>query len=160
MVDVSFTALATTSDKAGTENPPLRFNINRNWQQHDFPLSDLTVAGLVSGKIVGSMNSKMIVVSDADFPVNGEGQQQRQIPPDNMNFIVNAIDWLSDDTGLIDLRTKEVTSRPIDQMDDAKKALIKYLNFLLPVMLVIGYGFVRYQYRRNLRMKRMGEDYI
>ena len=139
---------------------PICFNINRNWQQHDFPLSDLTVAGLVSGKIVGSMNSKMIVVSDADFPVNGEGQQQRQIPPDNMNFIVNAIDWLSDDTGLIDLRTKEVTSRPIDQMDDAKKALIKYLNFLLPVMLVIGYGFVRYQYRRNLRMKRMGEDYI
>jgi gliding-associated putative ABC transporter substrate-binding component GldG len=157
---LTFTALASTSDKAGTENTPLRFNINRNWQQHDFPLSNLTVAGLVSGRIVGSMNSKMIVVSDADFAVNGEGQQARQVQPDNLNFIVNAIDWLSDDTGLIDLRSKEVTSRPLDQMDDGKRALIKYLNFLLPVILIIGYGFGRFQYRRNLRMKRMNEYYI
>jgi gliding-associated putative ABC transporter substrate-binding component GldG len=158
--DVSFNALASTSDKSGTENPPLRFNINRNWQQQDFPLSNLTVAALVTGKIVGSRDSKMIVVSDADFPVNGEGQQARQIPPDNMNFIVNAIDWLSDDTGLIDLRAKEVSSRPIEQMDDAKKALIKYVNFLLPVILVLVFGFIRWQYKRNLRIKRMNENYV
>lgn len=158
--DLSFTALATSSEKAGTENPPLRFNINRNWQQRDFPLSNLTVAGLLTGKISGTLNAKMIIVSDADFPVNGEGQQARQIPPDNLNFIVNAIDWLSDDTGLIDLRTKEVGSRPLDQMDDAKKALIKYLNFILPLILILGYGFVRWQYRRNLRIKRMNENYI
>ena len=158
--DVSFNALASTSDKAGTENPPLHFNINRNWQQRDFPLSNLTVAALVSGKIVGSQNSKMIVVSDADFPVNGEGQQARQIPADNMNFIVNAIDWLSDDTGLIDLRSKEVSSRPLEQMDDAKKALIKYTNFILPVILVLVFGFIRWQYKRNLRIKRMSENYI
>jgi gliding-associated putative ABC transporter substrate-binding component GldG len=158
--DVTFTSLATTSEHAGTENPPLRFNINRNWQQSDFPLSHLTVCGLLSGKIVGNMSSRLIVVSDGDFPVNGEGQQARQIPPDNLNFIVNSIDWLSDDTGLIDLRTKEVNSRPLDQMDDGKKTLLKYLNFLLPILLIIGFGVARWQYNRNLRMKRMNEDYI
>ncbi|MEI7663647.1 MAG: hypothetical protein WCK34_15680, partial [Bacteroidota bacterium] len=79
---------------------------------------------------------------------------------DNVNFMVNGIDWLSDDTGLIELRTKEVSSRPLDQMDDGKKALLKYLNFLLPIMLIIGFGFFRWQYRRNLRMKRMDENYI
>jgi gliding-associated putative ABC transporter substrate-binding component GldG len=158
--EVTFTPLASTSEHAGTENPPITFNINRNWQQQDFPLSNLTVCGLLSGKIVGNMPSRLIVVSDGDFPVNGDGQQARQIPPDNLNFIVNAIDWLSDDTGLIDLRTKEVSSRPIDQMDDGKKILIKYLNFLLPIMLIIGVGIVRWQYRRNLRMKRMNENYI
>jgi ABC-type uncharacterized transport system involved in gliding motility auxiliary subunit len=158
--DVTFTSLATTSEHAGTENPPLRFDINRNWQQRDFPLSHLTVCGLLSGRIVGSMSSKLIVVSDGDFPINGEGQQARQIPPDNLNFIVNAIDWLSDDTGLIDLRTKEVNSRPLDQMDDAKKVLLKYVNFLVPILLIIGFGIVRWQSNRNLRMKRMNEDYI
>jgi gliding-associated putative ABC transporter substrate-binding component GldG len=157
---VTFTSLATTSEHAGTENPPLRFNINRNWQQRDFPLSHLTVCGLLSGKIVGNMSSRLIVVSDGDFPVNGEGQQARQIPPDNLNFIVNSIDWLSDDTGLIDLRTKEVNSRPLDQMDDGKKTLLKYLNFLVPILLIIGFGIVRWQSNRNLRMKRMNEDYI
>ncbi len=106
------------------------------------------------------MSSRLIVVSDGDFPINGEGQQARQIPPDNLNFIVNAIDWLSDDTGLIDLRTKEVNSRPLDQMDDGEKILLKYFNFLVPILLIIGFGIARWQYNRNLRMKRMNEDYI
>jgi gliding-associated putative ABC transporter substrate-binding component GldG len=158
--DVTYTSLATTSEHAGTEKPPLTFNISRNWQQQDFPLSYLTVCGLLSGKIEGNANSRMIIVSDGDFPINGEGQQARQIMPDNLNFIVNGIDWLSDDTGLIDLRTKEVNSRPIDQMDDGKKALLKYVNFLLPILLIVGVGMFRWQSRRNLRMKRMNENYI
>jgi ABC-type uncharacterized transport system involved in gliding motility auxiliary subunit len=158
--DVTYTSLATTSEHAGTEKPPLTFNINRNWQQQDFPLSYLTVCGLLSGKIEGNVNSRIIVVSDGDFPINGEGQQARQIMPDNLNFIVNGIDWLSDDTGLIDLRTKEVNSRPLDTMEDGKKALLKYLNFLLPILLIIGVGIIRWQARRNLRMKRMSENFI
>ena len=158
--EVSFTALASTSDKAGVENVPLRFMINRNWQESDFHLSNLTVAGLLSGKISGNANAKMIIVSDGDFPINGEGQQARQIQPDNLNFIVNAIDWLTDDTGLIDLRTKEVNSRPIDQMEDGKKAFLKYMNFLLPLLIILVYGFFRWQYRRNLRIRRMSDNYI
>jgi gliding-associated putative ABC transporter substrate-binding component GldG len=158
--DVTFTNLAMTSEKSGTENPPLYFNINRNWQQRDFPLSNLCVCALLSGRIAGNANSRMIVVSDGDFPVNGEGQQARQLPPDNVNFLVNGIDWLSDDTGLIDLRTKEVTSRPLDQMDDGKKAFLKYLNFILPILLIVGVGFIRWQTRRNTRMKRMNENFI
>jgi len=158
--ETTFTPLAFTSEKSGTENPPLYFDINRNWQEKDFPLSNLVVCGLLSGKIAGNIPSRIIIVSDGDFPVNGEGQQARQIPADNLNFIVNAIDWLSDDTGLIDLRSKGVASRPLDQMEDGKKAMLKYFNFLLPIILIIVVGLVRWQYRRNLRMKRMNENYI
>ncbi|MDP1622843.1 MAG: Gldg family protein [Bacteroidales bacterium] len=158
--DITFTPLASTSEKSGTENLPLTFNINRNWQPHEFPRSGLTVCALVSGKLSGNMTSRMIIISDGDFPINGEGQQARQIPADNLNLMVNSIDWLSDDTGLIDLRTKEVTSRPIDQMEDGKKAMLKYLNFLVPIFLILGIGLFRYQYRRNLRIKRMNENYI
>lgn len=158
--DVTFTPLATTSEKAGTENPPLTFNISRNWQQMDFPRSNLVVAGVVSGKLAGGLPARMVVIADGDFPINGEGQAARQIQPDNLNLMVNAVDWLSDDTGLIDLRTREVASRPIDQMDDGKKATLKYLNFLLPIFLIIGVGLFRYQSRRNVRMRRMNENYI
>ena len=158
--DVTFTPLATSSEKAGTETAPLYFNIGRNWQQKDFTRSNIVLAGVLSGKLSGNANSKILVVSDGDFPINGEGQQARQIPPDNLNFFVNGVDWLSDDTGLIDLRAKEVSSRPLDQMEDGKKAFIKYLNFLLPLLIIVGYGFFSWQYRRNLRMKRMNENYI
>ena len=158
--NITFTPLATTSEKSGTENPPVTFNINRNWQEQNFQRSGLTVCALINGNLAGGMTSRMIIIADGDFPINGEGQQARQLPPDNVNLIVNSIDWLSDDTGLIDLRTKEVSSRPIDQMDDGKKAMLKYLNFLLPIFLIIGIGIVRYQSRRNLRMRRMNENYI
>jgi gliding-associated putative ABC transporter substrate-binding component GldG len=160
MPGVVITPIAMSSDKSGVENVPLTFSIQRNWTQQDFALSNIPVAALLTGKLSGNMNSKMIVVSDADFPVNGEGQQARQLPGDNVNFIVNGIDMLSDDTGLIDLRAKEVNSRPLNPMDDGKKAFLKYLNFLLPVILIVGYGFFRWQYRRNLRMKRMTDNYI
>ncbi len=158
--DVTFTPLAFTSEKAGTENVPVYFNVARNWQQTDFPLMNLTVAGMLSGKIAGNLNSKIIVITDGDFAINGEGQQARQLQPDNLNLFVNVVDWLSDDTGLIDLRTKEITSRPIDQMEDGKKTFLKYLNFLLPLLLVVGFGFFRWQYRQNLRIKRMTDNYL
>jgi ABC-type uncharacterized transport system involved in gliding motility auxiliary subunit len=99
----------------------------------------------------------MIVFGDANFPVS-EGNQQ--INPDNVNLLVNAIDWLSDDTGLIELRTQGATARPIDEIDDIKKALIKYLNFLLPILLIIGYGIYRSQHNRILRIKRREVGYV
>jgi len=74
--------------------------------------------------------------------------------------MVNSIDWMSDATGLIDLRTKTITSRPLDQLSDAKKATMKWGNFLLPLILVIIYGLFRLQWRRKQRLKRMEEGYV
>jgi len=72
---------------------------------------------------------------------------------------LNGIDWLSDDTGLIELRTKGVSSRPIKQMEDGTRTLVKWLNFLLPVLLVLVYGLIRYQYRKSQRIRRMEADF-
>lgn len=157
---LTYTPLVITSEKSGKENVPVQFRINRNWQYSDFKYPNLTIGASLTGPINGGMNSKLIVISDGDFAINGDGQQARQIPQDNLNLFVNSVDWLSDDTGLIDLRTKEVKSRPLDQMEDGKKAFLKYLNFLLPILLTLGYGFFRWQYRRNQRMNRMNENYI
>ena len=116
----------------------------------------------MSGKLYGNMPSKMVVVSDGDFAINGggEGKQAQSLQPDNVNLMVNSIDWLSDDTGLIELRTKGITSRPLDQIEDSTKTMLKYLNFLLPILLIIVYGFIRMQIKRNIRIKRMEESYV
>ncbi|OYT13273.1 MAG: hypothetical protein B6I19_06045 [Bacteroidetes bacterium 4572_114] len=74
--------------------------------------------------------------------------------------MVNSIDWLSDDTGLIDLRTKEVTSRPLSELEEGERTLRKWVNFLLPIVLVLIYGIVRMQMRRNKRIKRMEVGYV
>jgi len=157
---LKFTPLAKTSGKSGTQPCPTYFDIRKRWIDEDFPLSELTVAGLLEGKISGNNNSKIILVSDGDFPVGGEGRQARQIHPDNVNLMVNSIDWLSDDTGLIDLRTKGVTSRPLDAIEEGRIALLKYTNFLLPIILIVIYGIFRIQRNRNRRIKRMEEGYV
>ncbi|MCW8799406.1 MAG: Gldg family protein, partial [Desulfobacter sp.] len=143
--------LIFSSEKSGTQNVPVYFNIEKKWSDSDFPLHILVAAALVEGKIVGQSDSKMIVIGDGDFAVNGQGQQAQQLTPDNVNLLVNSIDWLSDDSGLINLRTRGVTSRTLEQVSDARKNFLKWLNVLLPVLLIIGYGLLRTQKNRMVR---------
>jgi ABC-type uncharacterized transport system involved in gliding motility auxiliary subunit len=157
---IVFTPIIRTSEKSGTQQSPLYFNIQKQWMENDFPIHHVVVGASFSGKISGNANSKMIVIANGDFAVNGEGQAAVQLPPDNINLFVNAIDWLSDESGLIELRTKGVTSRPLDTIEDGSKVFYKYLNFLLPMLLIIGYGFVRAQIRRSQKMRRMEEDFV
>jgi ABC-type uncharacterized transport system involved in gliding motility auxiliary subunit len=156
----TFEPLAYSSEKSGLLSVPLYFDIQKKWNNSDFPLSNIPVAAAIEGPFAGNTNARMVVVSDGDFAINGEGQQSRQLNPDNVNLMVNAIDWLSDDTGLIELRTKGITNRPLDQIEDGKKAFLKYLNFLLPVLLIILYGLFRHRYNKIKEIKRMQENYI
>ncbi|MBN1337966.1 MAG: Gldg family protein [Bacteroidales bacterium] len=155
-----FIPLAMSSDKSGTLSPPLYFDVNKKWADIDFPMSKLAVGALLTGNLAGNEEAGLVVFSDGQFPVNGEGRNAQQLSGDNVSLFVNAIDFLSDDTGLIDLRTKGVTSRPLDQVDDGKKALLKWLNFLLPIILILVYGVIRAQRRRMIRLKRMEKGYI
>jgi len=155
-----FQPLAMTSEKSGTLSTPLYFDVQKKWSGNDFPLKNLTVGAILQGKLVGNSASSIILFSNGQFPINGEGQNAQQIAADNVSLMVNSIDYLSDDTGLIDLRTKGVTSRPLDQVEDGTKLLLKWLNFLLPIFLILIYGIIRIQRRRNIRIKRMQEGYI
>lgn len=157
---LTFTPIVKSSEKSGTYPAYSIFDVSKNWNDADFPLSELTMGGILSGKIAGPVESKIIVIGDGDFVINGEGEEFRKQPPDNISLMVNSIDWLSDDTGLIELRTKGVTSRPLEKIEDGKRTFLKYLNFLMPIVLIIIYGFIRLQYRRNLRIKRMEEGYV
>ncbi len=106
---LTYTPIVFTSDRSGTQNAPTFFNIQKEWTGNDFPLSGLSLGGALKGNIVGNTTSTMVVFGDGDFAV-GQNQQQK-VNADNVSLLVNSIDWMSDDTGLIDLRTKAVTSR-------------------------------------------------
>jgi ABC-type uncharacterized transport system involved in gliding motility auxiliary subunit len=149
-----------TSEKSGTLPLPVFFNVQKQWGENDFPLENLTVGAILEGPIVGNVHSSIVLIGDGDFAINGEGQEAQQRQPDNVSLMVNAIDFLSDDTGLIDLRTKEVTSRPLDEMEEGESTWIKWLNFALPLILVVLYGIIRSQVRRNKRRKRMEVGYV
>jgi len=157
---IKFTPLAFTSALSDSLGGPQYFNLGRQWSQGDFNRKGLVVAAAATGALGGgNTRSKMVIVTDGDFPVNGPENQAHQLAPDNVSLLANAIDWLSDDTGLIGLRTKSVTGRPIRQLTDSTKAFLKYLNFLLPLLLAIGYGLVRFRRNRKKRLLRQQADY-
>jgi gliding-associated putative ABC transporter substrate-binding component GldG len=159
---IQFTPLAYTSDMSDTLEAPQYFNLQRQWNQNDFTKKDLCVAAAFQGnlaRVPHAAHSRMVVIGDGDFAVNGPPRQAQQLDPDDVSFLSNAIDWLSDETGLIALRTKGVTSRPIRQISDGTKNFLKYLNFLLPILLAIGYGLFRARNNRKKRLKRMQENF-
>ena len=156
---LTFTPLVYSSEKSGIQGLPLFFNIEKKWGDNDFPMKGIVAAGVLEGNIAGTNNARMIVIGDGDFAVNGQGQQAQQLSPDNVNLLVNSIDWLSDDTGLIQLRTRGITSRLLKQVEDGKKNLLKWLNVLLPVIFIIVYGIFRSQRNRVIREKRRLEHY-
>ncbi|MBG0781978.1 MAG: Gldg family protein [Bacteroidales bacterium] len=155
----TFTPLVKTSEKSGTIAAPTFINLNKEWTNKDFPLEGQTIAAMLRG-VNGNQQASIVLFSDGDFAVNGEGQQMQQLPADNVSLFVNAVDFLSDDTGLIDLRTKEITSRPLQALEDGQRNLLKWLNFLLPIILVLIFGLIRFQYRRNQRIKRMEVGHV
>ncbi len=158
---VKVTILAKTSEKSGLKTPPLYFNIMYQWRKSDFLNPSLPVAVALEGKLLGSKKTKMVVFGDGDFAINGKGKSPRELQPDNVNLMANAVDWLTDETGLSQLRTKGITSRPIDPtLSEGTKTIIKYVNFLLPILLIILYGVIRFQTKKKIRKQIQSVDYV
>lgn len=155
----TFTPLAFTSALSNTLTAPQFFDINKQWTENDFTQQHIPLAMAMESNSLENTQGRMVVIGDGDFAVSGPPQQTRRLQPDNVNLFVNAVDWLSDDTGLIELRTRGAISRPIIELEESTKTILKYVNFLLPILLVITYGVVRAQNNRIRRLKRMGENY-
>ena len=120
-------------------------------------MADIVMGGVLEGNVGGNTTAKLVVYGDGDFPVGSEG---RGANPDNVNLLVNTVEWLGDDTGLTQLRTKGVSSRPIEELEEGRRQFLKYLNFFLPIVLVVVYGIFRSQRNKTVRLKRMQERYV
>ena len=156
--NLTMTPLVKTSANSLIQNPPISFDIQKEWRRSDFPDQAKTIAAVFEGDLsLTGIDSRLILISDADFAIS-QGRNSRS-NADNFSLLVNSVDWLSDDTGLIDLRTKGVSSRPIEDMEDGKKNMIKWVNFLLPIVLVLFLGLYRNQRNKNRRLRRMSERY-
>ena len=164
------TVLARSSAQSATTALPTNIRPQRTWTSADFSGASFPVAGLLEGSFASafadadtlsvdrtqSPETQMVVVGDGDFLVNGTGRRQQRLPPGNINLAANSIDYLAGDTGLLALRTQQVTSRPLRQIAPTSKTVLKYLNVLLPIGLVVGYGLVRY--RRNQAQRRRWKE--
>jgi ABC-type uncharacterized transport system involved in gliding motility auxiliary subunit len=86
-----------------------------------------------------SNGGELILISDSKF-LSDEGGLSIE---GNLVFLMNAVDYLAGDKELIALRSREITSRPLEEMEDSSKRTWKYANMFLPSFLIIVFGFYR-----------------
>jgi gliding-associated putative ABC transporter substrate-binding component GldG len=152
----TFTPLVQTSERSNIQPLPVRFDVQKQWTAADFPVGPVTIGALITGDFgQNGSESSLIVFSDGNFAMNQGGSANA----DNYNLLTNSVDFLSDDTGLIDLRTKGVASRPIRELEEGEKNFLKWLNFGLPILLVLALGIFIFQRNRAIRIRRMMERF-
>ena len=90
-------------------------------------------------------DSRIVVVGDGDF-VNETMVGQ---VPNNIEFVLNMVDWLIQDDALLEIRAKSIAPRRLGDVPDAWKPVVKYANLLGPVLIVMLFGVVRWRRRKN-----------
>ena len=109
-----------------------------------------------------SLPTGMVIVADGDIIRN-----QLQVPQGyplplgfdqytrqhfgNRDFILNAVNYLCDDSGLIAARSKDVKLRLLDKTKlTSNRTMMQVVNTVLPVALILLYAIIR-MYRRKHR---------
>lgn len=106
-------------------------------------------------------NGQMIVISDGDvirnqvkkstgevFPLGYDRYTNEQFG--NKKFIQNCVDYLCDDSGIIEVRAKEISLRMLDKAKIKKeKQFWIAINIGLPTLLILLFGFANQQLRKR-----------
>ncbi len=68
----------------------------------------------------------------------------------NADLLLNAIAYLTDDEGIIQSRSKRITIRPLDKIKvEQQRTRWQSVNIVLPILLIIGFGWLRYFLRKR-----------
>jgi ABC-2 type transport system permease protein len=114
-------------------------------------------------------NNSMIVIADGDIGLNYVKKSTGEVYPlgfdretgrqfANKKFLMNCFDYMFDESGLIDIRTKEINmrllNRPLinapknDSQWVKEKTFWQLFNTILPVLMVFLFGVINYFIRK------------
>jgi ABC-2 type transport system permease protein len=105
--------------------------------------------------------TKMVVITDGDiiknqfdiskgYPLPLGYDQYTRKTFGNKDLILNVMTYLCDESGLITVRSRELTLRSLDIPKANKQRFFwQLLNTLLPVSLVLVFAFVKFRIRKR-----------
>jgi gliding-associated putative ABC transporter substrate-binding component GldG len=107
-----------------------------------------------------SVTNQMIVISDGDLIAN-EILRGEPLPLDkdkwtgkpygNLQFLMNATQYLTGDQGIMALRSKTIKLQFLDkERAYQEQTYWQWLNIILPIILLLAFGFI-YNFIRNKR---------
>ncbi|NOZ26238.1 MAG: hypothetical protein GXO94_09145 [Nitrospirae bacterium] len=160
---IETTVLARTSDRSGVLNAPFYVAVDRRFKEKDFSGPPRPVAVVVSGKfrslfsdkgkdedgdLVKEGESRLIVIADSDF-----ASDDFIGLTENAQFVLNAVDWLSEDDTLISIRAKRIESRPVRDLSPALQKAVRYSSVAVPPLLAVLTGLGIWVYRKGRRVR-------
>jgi gliding-associated putative ABC transporter substrate-binding component GldG len=117
---------------------------------------------------IGRSNSenKMIIIADGDIVLNDYSAQQQQVLPMGLNkftlgtnyeyqfanrdFIMNCLEYLVNDAGIMETRNKDFVLRVLDSKKvSEQKNLYQIINIAVPILVIIFCGFIYRQARKR-----------
>ncbi len=109
----------------------------------------------------GSPENKMIVIADGDIALNAVTQNEGPLPMGmnaytkhqyaNRDFIQNCIEYLVDESGILETRSKDFTLRLLDKKKlEEGKTKWQLINIVAPVLLILLFG-LGFQWMRKKR---------
>ncbi|MEW5922806.1 MAG: Gldg family protein [Candidatus Zixiibacteriota bacterium] len=168
--------LFSTSDQSGSRMIPIDVSPEKKYFQEDFSSQKLPLAVAMSGYFgsyfndrnipeytgndslsTGPIPDKLSMTQDGRVVVIGNGSfisdDNRR---NNTSFVIlmNIVDWMTQDKGLISIRSKQVTGRMLKVTSDGTKKVVKYVNMFAMPLIVVLFGVVRWQYKRSSRKNR------
>ncbi len=109
-----------------------------------------------------SVPTKQLFVADGDFvrstinPTTNEisplglNEWERKVYYGNEDFILNAVEYMMDENGVLASRSKEVKMRLLDVKKlSEEKSFWQFLNIILPLLILLIGGFLFFAYRRR-----------
>ncbi|WP_103070521.1 gliding motility-associated ABC transporter substrate-binding protein GldG [Aquimarina sediminis] len=106
-----------------------------------------------------SIDTKMIVIADGDIIKNQTRKGQpielgfdptMNLKYGNKEFLLNAVNYLLDDSGLIDVRSKEIKISFLDiEKVIANKTYWQVVNILVPLLTLLIFGFLFSFFRKK-----------
>ncbi|MFY8034565.1 MAG: Gldg family protein, partial [Flexibacteraceae bacterium] len=106
-------------------------------------------------------NGKVLVVADGDFVRNDFSTRTGQTYPlgfdrfaqvqfANKEFVMNCLNYMLDEKGLIVAKSKDIKLRPLDRPRIAKqKGTWQFANIAVPVIIILIFGAVRLNIRKR-----------
>lgn len=140
------TPLFVSSPAAGTVTTAASIEPRQDFSQSG--LERRLLAVVVSpdtGKKTGKPRGRAVVAGSVDFATDPFVRGA----PENLAFVLNAVDWLAQDESMIAIRSKDRRPPPLVFPSVTRREGAKYFNFICVPLLVAAAGLIRLVRRRR-----------
>jgi ABC-type uncharacterized transport system involved in gliding motility auxiliary subunit len=155
--EVQAEVLVRSSEKSWVQPPPFDLNPFQRWTMDGADASPRNLVVTLQGPIPSHFTSastdgeqsrpsgRVLVAGGSSFLAD------QFLSKGNETLALNLVDWLVLDDALLAVRSRGLRAAPLEDIDQGKRDLIKYVNVVgLPLAFIV-FGLVRWRLRESRR---------